>query len=276
MSGYANSILGGMSNLIRAAIRSPNYAPGVTGWTVNKDGSAEFNNLVVRNGQIISGSALYYSSPTPAANTLVASIAAVAGTDTAGNVYLPGIVTYSLTGSGQYMAIQSFGAAIGAWTAASMTSGAWTTLNNSAIGFGQNFSPLQFTGGPIESIGGTAANPTVIRTDDWHTLAPVNGWANAGGGLAQLQYKMMPSEEVWLIGVISPAAFTSTIIATLPAGYRPTGAAIEDDFEFHTAAGAGSGCFLRIGTGGTIQAINGVTTMGAVGINTRIPLDTIT
>ena len=44
MSGFANSIIGGMSNLIRKAIQSPNYQPGTEGWTVNQDGSAEFNN----------------------------------------------------------------------------------------------------------------------------------------------------------------------------------------------------------------------------------------
>lgn len=129
---------------------------------------------------------------------------------------------------------------------------------------------------PLIATAGTASAPNQITTDSWHTLAPANGWANQGGGLAQLQYLMLSQQEVWVIGVLNPSAFTSTTIATLPSGYRPIGAAMEDSFEFHTAAGAGSGCFLRIGTNGVMQAINGVTTMGAVGINTRLSLLTIT
>lgn len=34
--------------LRRAAIASPNYVAGSAGWTINQDGSAEFNNLAVR------------------------------------------------------------------------------------------------------------------------------------------------------------------------------------------------------------------------------------
>lgn len=133
---------------------------------------------------------------------------------------------------------------------------------------------LLVAGYPLYGPSNGAAGAAVA--DLWHQLVPVNGWANAGGGLAQLQYMRMPTNEVWLIGVLNPASFTSITIATLPSGYRPVGAAVEDSFEFHTSTGAGSGCFLRIGTAGTVQAVNGAVGMGAVGINTRIPLDTIT
>lgn len=45
---FRNPIIGGASKLIREAIQSPNYSPGTTGWTINKDGSAEFSNVVIR------------------------------------------------------------------------------------------------------------------------------------------------------------------------------------------------------------------------------------
>lgn len=48
MGGFANAVVGGMSKLIRAAIQSPNFLTGVSGWTINKDGTAEFNNLSIR------------------------------------------------------------------------------------------------------------------------------------------------------------------------------------------------------------------------------------
>lgn len=47
MIGFQSSILAGVT-LVRAAIRSPNYVPGVSGWTINQDGSSEFNDVTVR------------------------------------------------------------------------------------------------------------------------------------------------------------------------------------------------------------------------------------
>jgi hypothetical protein len=50
---YADPIVGGIF-LIKPAIRSRNYIAGVSGWTINVDGSAEFNNVTVRGGLIVS------------------------------------------------------------------------------------------------------------------------------------------------------------------------------------------------------------------------------
>src|SRR5215472_12306594 len=88
-----NPVVGG-NVLRRAAIQSPNFVTGSTGWTIRQDGSAEFNNLVVRNGQIISGVALYYSSA-PGAGTLVEAISAVDGTDSFGTAYYAGTTTFA-------------------------------------------------------------------------------------------------------------------------------------------------------------------------------------
>ena len=44
---FANSILAG-TYLVRPAIQSPNYQPGVAGWTINADGTAEFNDATFR------------------------------------------------------------------------------------------------------------------------------------------------------------------------------------------------------------------------------------
>lgn len=53
--GFSSPIVGGQSKLIRPAVQSPNFQTGSNGWTINKDGSAEFNNVAVR-GQINAGS----------------------------------------------------------------------------------------------------------------------------------------------------------------------------------------------------------------------------
>lgn len=57
---FRNSIIGGMGKLIRQMIQSPNYVAGSAGWTINRDGSAEFNNATVRGllqaGSLTAGS----------------------------------------------------------------------------------------------------------------------------------------------------------------------------------------------------------------------------
>lgn len=46
---FSNPIVGGSGGeLVRASIKSPDYVPGVSGWTINRDGSAEFRNVTVQ------------------------------------------------------------------------------------------------------------------------------------------------------------------------------------------------------------------------------------
>jgi hypothetical protein len=56
LSGFSNPIIGGGGALVYPSIHSPDYVPGVSGWTINKDGSAEFNNASFR-GSVTVGSA---------------------------------------------------------------------------------------------------------------------------------------------------------------------------------------------------------------------------
>ena len=48
-----NPVVGG-TVLERAAIRSPDFVTGVSGWTINQDGTVEFNSGVFR-GTITAG-----------------------------------------------------------------------------------------------------------------------------------------------------------------------------------------------------------------------------
>jgi hypothetical protein len=57
--GFANEITGGQGALLRRAIKSPNYVPGVSGWSINKDGTAEFTSGQFR------GAVLIGTSPNP-------------------------------------------------------------------------------------------------------------------------------------------------------------------------------------------------------------------
>lgn len=98
-------IVGGQALRI-PSIHSPDFVHLVSGWTINKDGSAEFNNLTVRGTfmgtdfEINSAGAFFYDG-TPTANNLTFSIASHAGTDEFGNVYLAGFVAYDTAGDTQ-------------------------------------------------------------------------------------------------------------------------------------------------------------------------------
>lgn len=104
---FKNSVVGG-TTLVRPAIKSPNYVAGSAGWTINVDGSAEFNNITIRGGTTVGGTSLYYNG-TPAAGNLIASITASSGTDSFGNAYLAGITTYATDASGRYTQMQDDG-----------------------------------------------------------------------------------------------------------------------------------------------------------------------
>lgn len=124
MSGFADPIIGGAEKLIRKAIQSPNYSPGAAGWTINKDGSAEFNNLNIRGtfagtDFIINGDGEFFYSPSEGPGNLAMSNAPAAGTDAFGNQYLAGVVSYgsifaSQLGSG--FVTMYHGSQAGGWT----------------------------------------------------------------------------------------------------------------------------------------------------------------
>lgn len=55
MSGFNNPVVGG-TKLVRDAIQSPDYAAATTGWSINQDGTAEFNQVTVRGPVQVIGS----------------------------------------------------------------------------------------------------------------------------------------------------------------------------------------------------------------------------
>lgn len=61
MIDFQNVVVAG-TKLVRDAIQSPNYVTGVSGWTVNQDGSVEFNDGVFRGSLIAGGGNVLISS----------------------------------------------------------------------------------------------------------------------------------------------------------------------------------------------------------------------
>lgn len=98
--GFRNPILGGGGALVRPAIKSPGYVAGSTGWSVNRDGTAEFSDVIVRGEfsgttyEVTTAGLFFYgSAPGPGAK-LVGSWAPTAGTDPYGNTYPAGLTVY--------------------------------------------------------------------------------------------------------------------------------------------------------------------------------------
>jgi hypothetical protein len=86
---FQDELAGGVV-LVRPALQSPDYVAGASGWAVKVDGSAEFNDITIRGGTVVSGTALYYDGA-PAAGSLFVAIAAAAGADEYGNAYGAGL-----------------------------------------------------------------------------------------------------------------------------------------------------------------------------------------
>jgi hypothetical protein len=156
MGGFRNSILGGI-NLIRAAIQSPNFVSGSTGWKVGQDGSAEFNNVVIRGGTVVSGLALYYDG-TPAAGNLIMSIAAAAGTDAYGNAYVEGTAVYDADGS-QLQIVSGAGASM-VLTPADLVGTTWYTALFTTVTGASNRPGVQLTS-PATTVHNQAASLTM-------------------------------------------------------------------------------------------------------------------
>lgn len=106
MSGqsFPQDVVAG-TQLVVPSIHSPNYITEVSGWTINLDGSAEFNNLTIRGtfsgtNFIINSSGAFFYSPSEGAGNLIVSIATSAGSDSFGNTYPKGINVTTGTISG--------------------------------------------------------------------------------------------------------------------------------------------------------------------------------
>lgn len=50
MTGFSHDIAGGNGNLIAESVQSPNFIHGVQGWRIARDGSAEFQDVILPSG----------------------------------------------------------------------------------------------------------------------------------------------------------------------------------------------------------------------------------
>ena len=186
-----NPVVGGTA-LRRAAIRSPNYVAGLTGWTINIDGSAEFNNLTIRgtfkgNDFILDATGFYLYSGAPALGNLILSVTAAAGTDPEGNtVPAAGVTSYA-------------------------SSTQWSNLNAAVLSF------QAAAGQPSDAgIASNAAGQLVLESgqvaggDTQAELALLSAQANAGQALVELLANSLVQGNLTVTGTLSVNGSTST------------------------------------------------------------------
>lgn len=273
------------SQFLRLAfLRSPNYAAGSSGWTINQDGSAEFNNLTVRgtfdgNEFEVNKDGAFFYSPAKGSGNLVASITVAAGTDRYGNTYFAGINSYGSGGLRGGVNQAAFNLANGS---SSWSGGLHVDANDSNLvnlfaelaGGGTAALLLDPSTSQIFAGYGSvfaAAEPgTNVTPETWHALTLASGWANSGGGGEQnAAYRVNALGDLQLTGVITGSAVTgSNTLATLPSGYFDTGGNLQAACAVISAAGLSttSSPYLQVGTGGALT-LHGIGTAGTVKIS---------
>lgn len=256
--GFDNPIVGGTALRI-PAIQSPNFQAGSAGWIIRIDGSAEFNNLTVRgtfNGTnfILNASGFFIYSGTPASGNLIASIASAAGTDSFGNTYLEGIVTYSgasfaaLDAGNLFLGIIANGYPTAGAVSLSGADGVFlsspTSVSNTASATAAlvdgltSVTPQSAAGYPHFDVGASTAGVTgwingawvhstvnggVSTAETWHTPTFSGSWVTTGtlngnSTFQGMQYRMDAEDNVWISGGATTTAAGGSIF-TLPSGY---------------------------------------------------------
>lgn len=184
-------------------IFSPDFITGVSGWEIRKDGTAEFNDLVIRgtfNGTnfIINSAGAFFYSGIPAAGNLVLSAAQSSGSDKFGNAYKQGFTAYgpgtatsiwndnglyaglvfhqtgsaSLTVSPQAFAVTANTGAANEFTQATLTSGKESGKDDAAIQLFSQSADATIASKAVIEFGGTIGL-IVTKTGPQYPSPPV-------------------------------------------------------------------------------------------------------
>lgn len=233
---FTNSILAG-NTLVRDAITSENYVADVSGWSIQRNGDAEFNNLFARG--VIRGSVVTDIPPEP-------------------RIEIDSYRSEGITSGGQ---IRFYGPG---WTSSQAVQQELTTeaLDPSIAAVYQTHGPNPF-GGIASLIVQTqytdGTNEISLHADDiiiqdgeiWHNFPLVNSWATLSGIVPR--YSKTAENLVSVTGRISGG--TTGTVGTLPLGYRP---ATLVDMALKSNGDAASVSWVQITSGGVINVVGNV------------------
>ena len=223
-----NPVVGGVF-LVRSAIQSPNFQSGVSGWAIMQDGSAEFDDVVIRGGTVVDGQAFYYNG-TPSSSTLLVAIAGMSGTDPYGTAYSSGFNLYD--GAGNF---------VGLWNASGFYFA--STDNDGQVNIQEQGNDS--SGNPMSPILNVFADPAITA---------------AGGSLASFAQEFPgPNQEILILrGPIALPAVDSAgsnTAVNLFAGTAVAGAVGNLQFQDQSTTldvltwGVGGGALLGTATG---------------------------
>lgn len=201
---FKNPIVGGNNELVRDAVRSQGYVTGVSGWAINKNGSAEFSNLTARGSMEVVG--------TPQRRIKVyvkGGIPVIEFRDDDGDIYE--IAGY---GGANALAFHAGEELTFITEMALDKDGTWRVDSADSVG--------PANGVYFDHLSGYFKPRIGINPEVWQAATLANGWTNFGGGYAPLQYRLLPHGFVHIEGTIKPGTTTDgTTVTTLAAGYRP-------------------------------------------------------
>lgn len=196
-------------------ILSPDYVAGVSGWEIRKDGSAEFNDITIRGGQVVGGTALYYDG-TPGPGNLIVSVSESGGTDEFGNVYPSGIasmnggITANLTNGTLSITPITGGFSPALFTAFTgmMILTSPTETNTDQLAQLLVTSAAAYAAASAAMVVGPAGiKVTVpIAADTWHPITLDTGWT---AGPQVPQYRRLPDGNIQVRGQATHASMTA-------------------------------------------------------------------
>lgn len=253
----------GVYELAGEHLQSPDFVPGVSGWAIFGDGSAQFNNLDLTgttftgDNFMITPAGEFWYNPAPGFAQLASSNASAAGTDQYGNAYLAGLVSYSEV-SGILYATQvgdPGGSQAGVYLyEATSAAGPWTAKAQIYTSNGQLFIKTLTAFPPvIGPLAAVAVNPSTGNPEAEHVI----NFGFPPGWIGNVSYRLLTTGAVlieWTFAISSGTAVTdgeTILAAAIPAGWRPTTnpkflAGVE-----HTSAGSAAAT-LQVNTSGDL------------------------
>lgn len=226
--------------LILESLHSPNYVAGVSGWTINKDGSSEFSNIIARGSWIVS----HFTGVGTA--YIQCNI----------NLTLGGPVLQFHTDTGNDFYIFSVGAAPSILV---ITPNSLSAPSNFSVFSNGNFSFNSIISGTAIVYDQTSGflyyspNANLGTIPGWQDAVLQNGWVNIGLGFANAGFRVMPDGTVQLRGTVGSGTSTdNTVLFTLPANMRP-GHALEIPVKAAPIAGM---AWLQVHTDGNVLVEN--------------------
>ena len=199
----------------------------------------QLQNLIILSAQQSGFSGFFAYSPAPGFGNLIASEAAVNGTDPYGNAYLQGEVSYRNAGGGVYWALQTFGVTQTWFVSTAGAGGPYTQFADIGFGFATpNLGSLLIQASNQVSFGnsgGMVWNDTAALTPSQLTLPAGGGpfvtsetWHNislAGNFTGTFRVMLTPWNTVRVNGALtwSGTGPTTATFGSVPSSaYNPT------------------------------------------------------